>query len=84
MARCFEESKRAYTSGDRAYAKVLSNQGKGHKAKMEQLHGEASAWIYASESRRSFTNGPQMIDAVLVHWCSENNEVSLILSCCIA
>lgn len=51
MARCFEESKRAYTSGDGAHAKALSNEGKEHKAKMEKLHGEASAWIYASESR---------------------------------
>jgi len=63
MARCFEESKRAYTSGDGAHAKALSNEGKEHKAKMEQLHGEASAWIYASESRSFSTNGPQMFDA---------------------
>lgn len=65
MARCFEESKRAYTSGDGAHAKALSNEGKEHKAKMERLHGEASAWIYASESPCSLTNGPQMIDAVV-------------------
>jgi hypothetical protein len=50
MARCFDESQRAYTSGDGAKAKTLSNEGKGHKARMEQLHGEASAWIYASKS----------------------------------
>ena len=53
MARCFEESKRAYTAGDGAKAKVLSNEGKEHRVRMEQLHGEASAWIYASKSCRS-------------------------------
>jgi hypothetical protein len=51
MARCFEESKLAYTSGDGAQAKTLSNEGKGHKAKMEQLNEEASTWIYASKSQ---------------------------------
>ena len=50
MASCFEESTRAYTSGDKAGAKTLSNEGKGHKAMMEQLNAEASAWVYASES----------------------------------
>ena len=50
MGRCFEESRREYTTGDRARAKILSNEGKEHKAKMEELHAEASAWIYASES----------------------------------
>ena len=52
MARCFEESQQAYTSGDRAGAKTLSNEGREHKARMEQLNAEASAWIYASGSRR--------------------------------
>lgn len=50
MANCFEESKRAYGSGDGAKAKMLSNEGKEHKERMEQLHAEASAWIYASKS----------------------------------
>lgn len=49
MARSFEESKRAYTSGDGAKAKTLSNEGKEHKATMELLNAEASAWIYASK-----------------------------------
>jgi len=52
MANCFEESKHAYRAGDGAMAKILSNEGKGHKARMEQLNAEASAWIYASESYR--------------------------------
>jgi len=59
MAHCFEESKREYTSGDRARAKVLSNEGKEHKAKMEELHAEASVWIYAKNNEDS---GPGEID----------------------
>lgn len=46
MARCFEESHQAYESGDGARAKELSNEGKKHKAEMEKLNDEASAWIF--------------------------------------
>lgn len=49
MAQCFEGSKRAYLAGDRALAKVLSNEGKEHKEWMEVLNAEASAWIYESQ-----------------------------------
>lgn len=57
MARCFEESQQAYTAGDGAKAKALSNEGKEHRANMEQLNAEASSWIYASELRRSSSRG---------------------------
>ena len=63
MAHCFEESQTAYTTGDRARAKVLSNEGKEHKAKMEELHAEASAWIYASKLRCFSSTIPQRFDA---------------------
>lgn len=46
MARCFEESHQAYEGGDGARAKELSNEGKRHKAEMERLNDEASAWIF--------------------------------------
>ncbi|KAF8320655.1 DUF1771-domain-containing protein, partial [Clavulina sp. PMI_390] len=46
MAHCFDESHRAYESGDGARAKELSNEGKKHKAEMERLNKEASDWIY--------------------------------------
>ncbi|PBK68358.1 DUF1771-domain-containing protein [Armillaria solidipes] len=49
MARCFSESREAYSRGDRAAAKDLSNQGKDHKQKMEQLNKEASDWIYLGQ-----------------------------------
>ncbi|KAK0184894.1 hypothetical protein F5146DRAFT_1006309 [Armillaria mellea] len=51
MARCFSESHDAYDRGDRAAAKELSNQGKNHKQKMEQLHKAASTWIYLEKNR---------------------------------
>lgn len=35
-----------FAAGDRARAKVLSNEGKKHKAEMERLHLEASEWIF--------------------------------------
>ena len=46
MGRAFEESKRAYESGDGARAKQLSEEGKRHKAEMENLNRQASDWIY--------------------------------------
>ncbi|SJL06961.1 uncharacterized protein ARMOST_10303 [Armillaria ostoyae] len=51
MARCFIESREAYSRGDRAAAKVLSKQGKDHKQKMEQLNKEASNRIYLEKNR---------------------------------
>jgi len=59
MARCFEDSKRAYTAGDGARAKTLSNEGKEHKSNMERSNAEASAWIYAKNNEDS---GPGEID----------------------
>ena len=46
MARCFAESKQAYTSGDGGKAKELSNQGKHHQSEMERYNKEASDWIF--------------------------------------
>jgi len=53
MARCFSESHEAYSRRDRAAAKDLSNQGKNHKQRMEQLNKEASNWIYLENNRDS-------------------------------
>ncbi|KAG9007615.1 hypothetical protein FRB93_007651 [Tulasnella sp. JGI-2019a] len=53
MARCFQESKEAYNSGDGAQAKDLSNQGKRHKEEMERLNNEASAWIFRANNEDS-------------------------------
>lgn len=46
MAQCFDQSHRAYESGDGAKAKELSNQGKHHKSEMERLNAQARDWIY--------------------------------------
>lgn len=46
MGRAFEESKRAYEGGDGARAKQLSEEGKRHKAEMEDLNRQACDWIY--------------------------------------
>ncbi|KAK0480422.1 hypothetical protein EDD18DRAFT_1086021, partial [Armillaria luteobubalina] len=49
MAKCFSGSHEAFDRGDHAAAKDLSNQGKDHKQKMEQLNKEASTWIYRGQ-----------------------------------
>ncbi|KAG9007614.1 hypothetical protein FRB93_007650 [Tulasnella sp. JGI-2019a] len=46
MARCFNDSQIAFTSGDRGLAKDLSNLGKMHKAEMERFHREASDLVF--------------------------------------
>ncbi|KAK0477563.1 hypothetical protein IW261DRAFT_1338373, partial [Armillaria novae-zelandiae] len=50
MGRCFKESREAHDRGDRAAAKVLSNQGKIHRQNMQQLNKEASNWIYLGQN----------------------------------
>ncbi|KAK0212950.1 cytoplasmic protein [Desarmillaria ectypa] len=53
MAKCFSESHEAYSRGDGAAAKELSNQGKKHQQKMEELNKEASDWIFIENNRDS-------------------------------
>jgi len=59
MARCFEESHEAYSRKDGARAKELSNEGKEHKRKMEELNAQASEWIFAKNNEDS---APDEID----------------------
>ncbi|KAG9007613.1 hypothetical protein FRB94_013630 [Tulasnella sp. JGI-2019a] len=61
MVRCFKDSQNAFTSGDRARAKDLSNQGRIHKAEMERLHSEACELIFQinNEGRG---RGPNEVD----------------------
>jgi len=59
MARCFEESHEAYSRRDGARAKELSNQGKEHKLRMEELNSQASEWIFTKNNEDS---GPGEID----------------------
>jgi len=53
MAKCFEQSHQAYSAGDGAKAKELSNQGKEHQSKMEALNKEASDWIFVENNKDS-------------------------------
>ncbi|KAJ7072409.1 hypothetical protein C8F01DRAFT_1205978 [Mycena amicta] len=48
MARCFSESREAYTRGDGALAKQLSQLGKQHQATMNRLNSQAADWIFDS------------------------------------
>ncbi|KAG9007612.1 hypothetical protein FRB93_007648 [Tulasnella sp. JGI-2019a] len=73
MARCFNDSQIAFTSGERARAKDLSNQGKMHKVQMERLHREASDLIFQSMLRSSAPPPFPPLDLSLVLW-TVNNE----------
>ncbi|KAJ7084298.1 cytoplasmic protein [Mycena belliarum] len=53
MAKCFSESHSAYERGDGAGAKQLSNDGKEHQRKMNDLNKEASNWIYIENNKDS-------------------------------
>ncbi|TFK54249.1 DUF1771-domain-containing protein [Heliocybe sulcata] len=53
MAKCFEESKAAYSSGDGARAKELSNEGHRHEAEMHRLNAQASEWIFIENNKDS-------------------------------
>lgn len=47
--KCFADSQAAYKSGNGARAKELSNQGKAHQAKQDQMDEQAAAWIFQGE-----------------------------------
>lgn len=47
--KCFADSQAAYKSGNGARAKELSNQGKAHQAKQDQMDDQAAAWIFQGE-----------------------------------
>ncbi|KAG6856103.1 hypothetical protein H0H87_007439, partial [Tephrocybe sp. NHM501043] len=53
MAKCFEQSHQAYTRGDGAEAKALSNRGKGHQRQMELFNKQAADWIFVENNKDS-------------------------------
>jgi len=53
MAKCFEQSHQAYSRGDGAEAKALSNRGKEHQRKMEDLNKQAADWIFIENNKDS-------------------------------
>lgn len=46
MSQCYQQSQEAYKRRDRGRAKVLSEEGKRHALKMENLNAQASATIF--------------------------------------
>ncbi|MBW0501163.1 hypothetical protein O181_040878 [Austropuccinia psidii MF-1] len=53
MKQKFDESKQAYTSRDGARAKVLSNEGKAHQQRRDDLNRQAAEWIFRENNRHS-------------------------------
>jgi len=53
MAQCFHQSHEAYARRDGALAKDLSNQGKEHQRKMEELNKQASDLIFIENNKNS-------------------------------
>ncbi|OJK04776.1 hypothetical protein ASPACDRAFT_74348 [Aspergillus aculeatus ATCC 16872] len=58
---CFQRSQEAYTSGDGARAKELSEQGKAHGRKMEEYNKQASEFIFR-ENNAEGRVAPDTID----------------------
>ncbi|OAX33263.1 hypothetical protein K503DRAFT_536535 [Rhizopogon vinicolor AM-OR11-026] len=56
MAKCFDESKAAFTRNEKGLAKELSLTGLAHKADMVRLNKEASAKIFQENNKRSTPN----------------------------
>ncbi|GLI72034.1 hypothetical protein PoHVEF18_000201 [Penicillium ochrochloron] len=60
---CFSRSKEAYSSGDGARAKQLSEEGKAHGRKMEEYNKQASEFIF----RENNANGRVEADTIDLH-----------------
>ncbi|OQE23797.1 hypothetical protein PENSTE_c008G04762 [Penicillium steckii] len=60
---CFHRSKEAYSSGDGAGAKQLSEEGKAHGRKMEEYNRQASEFIF----RENNANGRVEADTIDLH-----------------
>ncbi|GAQ41825.1 NEDD4-binding protein 2 [Aspergillus tubingensis] len=60
---CFQRSQEAYSSGDGAKAKELSEQGKAHGRKMEEYNKQASEFIF----RENNANGRVAADTIDLH-----------------
>lgn len=89
MTQCRKESSTAYAKGDRAGAKGLSDQGKAHKVRMEDLNLQASKWIFDSTSlslfvRRAFRDALRCCALITTGFlvCLENNKVGILVCGC--
>ncbi|KAM0754360.1 DUF1771-domain-containing protein [Meredithblackwellia eburnea MCA 4105] len=52
MGKAFNASKQAYSSGDGARAKQLSNEGHEHQRKKDDYNQQAANWIYNENNKR--------------------------------
>lgn len=59
MSKCFQQGHEAYSRGDGALAKDMSNKGKEHQRKMEEYNKQASDWIFRANNLDS---APDEID----------------------
>ncbi|KAG0154835.1 hypothetical protein PDIDSM_405 [Penicillium digitatum] len=62
-AQCFSRSKEAYSNGDGAGAKQLSEEGKAHGRKMEEYNNKASEFIF----RENNASGRVEADTIDLH-----------------
>jgi hypothetical protein len=53
QAKCFGDSKTAYSSGDGGRAKNLSSEGKDHQRKKDEFNMQAATWIFTGGSMSS-------------------------------
>ncbi|PHH81482.1 hypothetical protein CDD82_672 [Ophiocordyceps australis] len=57
---CFDRSRQAYQAGDGAAAKDLSNQGKRHDSKMDELNRQASDYIFRENNAPGKVSGDEI------------------------
>jgi hypothetical protein len=60
-SRCFADSQAAYKAGDGGRAHDLSQEGKRHQAKQDQLDDKAAEWIFRGESREGGGGGVRTV-----------------------
>lgn len=53
MKSKFDEAHQAYSSGQKGRAKEISNQGKYHQKRRNELNQQAAEWIFKETNRRS-------------------------------
>lgn len=73
MGQAFDAASEAYKSGDGARAKELSNEGKAHQRRKEELNDQAADWIFA-ENNRSQPRGSIDLHGLYVEEAIERTE----------
>lgn len=79
MGQAFDAASDAYQSGDGARAKDLSNEGKAHQRRKEELNDQAADWIFAQNNRRQ-PNGTIDLHGLYVQEAIERTERAVQVS----